>query len=520
MSGSSTADDSPQAHSLQAEEAKPPSRGINVRAMMLLVVCAGATVWAGRLLWENYHPVASAVRELRSTDTATRAAAVRTLSEMGPTASGEVIRTVIAVLSDPEAGVRAAGAETLGTVGSYAVTSAAGADATRQAVAALTGLLKDKDRTVRAAAAGALGIIAGTAARPAPGSGRGGAGKTAKAASPASPVIDPMEVVNSLLVLLGDSEAQVRQEALGALRNSAPRVVDEPPPALLAATEDQSATNRAIAVGLLANFKKGLDPVVPILLRHLEQDEPSVREACSHAMGRIPKSAISSAVIPALIGGLESRDRDARMHTVSLLAGMSPDVRATVPLLIKILTEPADSDRLVVRGLSPVVSHGGPAQSAAGALARVAPGTPMAGQAIAALTGVVRSGPVNRRAAAAEALGQFGAAAASAVPELVAFLREGADSNERNVDGESAAGALAKIAPGTNAAGDAVAALTASLKGRSAETREAAVEALASFKPASADTISALRAIEKDGPSESIRKSAASTLEAIQGAKN
>ena len=67
--------------------------------------------------------------------------AIRELSELGVTGSGEAIRAVLPVLADPDAAARTAGAEALGVVGSFAVKSASPADAeaTRAAVTALTG---------------------------------------------------------------------------------------------------------------------------------------------------------------------------------------------------------------------------------------------------------------------------------------------------------------------------------------------------------------------------------------------
>jgi hypothetical protein len=87
---------------------------------MLLIVCVAAISWAGRMVWDNYHPAQVVVRGLRSADASEREAAVREVSELGAGASGEAIRAVLPVLADPDAGVRTAGAEALGVVGSYA----------------------------------------------------------------------------------------------------------------------------------------------------------------------------------------------------------------------------------------------------------------------------------------------------------------------------------------------------------------------------------------------------------------
>jgi HEAT repeat protein len=424
---------------------------------------------------------------------------------------------VLPVLAEPDAGVRAAGAEALGVVGAYAVKSGSEPGATREAVTTLTGLLKDRDPGVRGAAARALGTIAGVVARPSSGRGRGPASESAPAASPSPVAFDPAAVTTSLLELLKDRDAGVRQEALCGLRDCAPRSAGEPPQPLFEAVEDESATNRAIAVGVLAGYANGLDPFVPVLLRHLEHDEPSMRDACRHALGRIRPSALSSASIPVLIAGLGSRDRDVRRHLVSLLAGRDPDPRTAVPALIKVVREPDDSDWATMEGRAMSMSYEGPAQEAAKAIGRLAPGTPAAAEAMTALADIVRSGPAQRRAAAAEALGRFGPAAAQAVPDLIAYLQAAASSKEGTDDGASAAEALEQIAPGTPAAVAAVPALTDALRSDSVSTRGGALRALRSFGAAAAPAVESLRTLEKNDPTPKIRKDAAATLEAIQG---
>jgi HEAT repeat protein len=438
---------------------------------------------------------------------------VRELSERGVNASGEAIRCVLPVLGDADASVRAAGAEALGLVGAYGAKSGSEAEGTREAVTTLTRLLKDRDAGVRGAAARALGAIAGVATRPPAGRGRGRAGLSIPAASPPSVAFDPAAVVGSLLDMLRDPDARVRQEALSGLRDCAPRGAGEPPRPLLAAVDDESATTRAIAVGILATYSGGLDPFVPVLLRHLENDEPSMREACRNALRRIEPSALSPASVPVLIASLGHRERDVRQQLVSLLGALGLDPGLAVPALIEVLREADDSDQGSIEGRAMLVAYEGPAQEAAGALARIAAGTPASGQAINALAEVVRSGSPKRRAAAAEALGRFGSAAAQTVPILVAYLKT--DDKEGTLDGASAAEALGQIAPGTPSAAAALSGLTDALKSASVSTRVGAIRALQSFGSAAAPAASALSAMAESDPSPSLRTEAASTLSAI-----
>ena len=118
---------------------------------------------------------------------------------------------------------------------------------------------------------------------------------------------------------------------------------------------------------------------------------------------------------------------------------------------------------------------------------------------------------------AADALSKFGKTAAGAVPGLVAFLQQSIASKVATFDGSSAAKALGQLAPGTPSASAAVAALMAALKAESPSTRQAALEALRSFKPASPDVVAAVRTIHEKDSVPGVRKAAAATLEAIKG---
>jgi HEAT repeat protein len=320
-----------------------------------------------------------------------------------------------------------------------------------------------------------------------------------------------------LVSLLDDQDPDVRQAALFALAPIAPSVLGDPPKAMFAALEDESAANRAMAIGTLAAFRHGLDPLVQPLLRHLTNDEPQVREACSQALGRIRPSALTKAVSASLIEDLQSHDAEVRLRIVSLLAQISPDVRTAVPALIAVLKkEPIDSDQASSEGSPAVTTFTGPAQRAADALGGIAPGTPEAGPAIAALTAIVQSGSRQRQASAVDALARFGREAAVAVPALVAMQGETETGNEPTRHKASAAEALGRIAPGTSSGDQALAALTAALKSSSPSTRRAAIQALLSFGNASASAIPQIRTLKESDPMPNVRKAAASALEELE----
>jgi HEAT repeat protein len=253
------------------------------------------------------------------------------------------------------------------------------------------------------------------------------------------------------------------------------------------------------------------------LLRHLEDDQIPVREACVEAIRRIRPPAVSPAVAPAVIAALRIPDRLARSGLVTLLGRLKPDPGAAVPALIAILREPIDSDvKAVERAVVPYESYNGPAHDAAHALRAIAPGTPQEGEAMAALVEVVRSGPAQRKGSAAEALGAFGPAAASAVPALIGLLNETGSAKEPTRAGGLAAGALGKIAPGTPTADEVLAALTAALRAPWTPTREAALGALPAFGPKAAGAIPAVRELKDKDPDPGVRKAAGEALEKIK----
>jgi HEAT repeat protein len=517
MSTSTVGDGDSQPESSLAKVRQVRFQRTGMRALIMLVLCCAAIFWAWRVVWEDRHPMWAAARRLRSAEASERLAAVQEVSELGTSGTDEAIGPLIPALADRDAAVRRAAAQALGNVGSSAAKSGTQAEVVREAAQGLLGALKDPEASVRIAAAGSLRILAGiTPGNSSRGGGRGRGAKAAQEAESQPSVIDKAAVVAALLDLLGDRDPEVRQAALFALGPVAPSVLGEPPKALVAALEDESAANRAVAIGTMAAFQRGLDPFVASLLRHLANDERPVREACSRALARIRPAALTSAVAPALIEGLGNHDPDVRLRMVSLLSRISPDAHTAVPALIAVLNEPIDSDQASMEGVNAVTTFTGPAHEAAKALGRLAPGTPAAGQAIAALTKIVQAGPPQRRASAAGALGQFGKDAAVAVPALVSILGETEAGKEPTDEKASAAEALGRISPGTSSADQAVTALIATLKSQSTATRRAALEALPSFGPAAAGAIPQIRAVNESDPNPTVRKAAASALEKLE----
>ena len=157
---------------------------------------------------------------------------------------------------------------------------------------------------------------------------------------------------------------------------------------------------RAEAGKALPSFERGLDPVVTTLIRMATEIDPTVHQASVGALRQIKKSAISPAAIPALVEGISNPDRLVRIQAISLLARFGPQAKDAVPRLISVLDEPLSSDSTTVGGgRSALTTFTGPAHDAAKALGEIVPGSPMAEQAVAALSRVVRARPgsVGRR---------------------------------------------------------------------------------------------------------------------------
>jgi HEAT repeat protein len=516
-----------------------------VRTLIVLVACCAAILWAWRHWSENNDPEVSEARSiqkkaigaLQSGKTSERMTAIVELERLGHGDRSIAIHPLIGVLEDPVIEVRVAAAEALSSIGSSVVRSGSAGETIRAAALALIRCLNDPDKAVRGAAVKALGSIGSSVVR----SGSGGetvrasataliqrfkdpepgvrsAAATAleemalpRVASMAAPPIDRKAVMDRLVEMLGDRDAGVRRAVINAIASHPSG--SNPPDALARGLKDESAENRAAAVGGLTFFERGLDPWLPILLRLAEHDpDPSVRERCFTTLSYAFKPpGVTSAVVPVLTASLRSEDARVRSEAASLLGVFKADARAAIPELLRILNEPLDPQVVPVRGPSATFD---PACAAASALGWIAPGSAEAKEVIAALMEVGRSAPLSRRGWAAVALGEFGPAAEEAVPVLIKVLSEATpdDQFEREA---SAAVALGKIAPDTRSADQAVAALLPVLQSKVWLSRAKAIEALRQFGPKAAAAIPRIRALKDDRNAE-VRDAAAKALLAIK----
>jgi HEAT repeat protein len=465
---------------------------------------------------------------ISSGDASARVAAIREVAQIGLADSGRSIPAVVKALDDPDASVRAQAAQSLGILGSYVVWArmTGNADGAQDeaafdaAIKALLGAMaSDTQALVRSAAAEGLGNISATSP-PAPrprGSRKGEGDKAAEAQTPSPSPVDYPAVVTALIAALGDKDGQVRASVASALGAAGPKVSEEPPPPLVAALKDESSATRAATAKALSRFSRGVDQVLAALIPLSAKDDVSVRQACVQALRDIKPSALSAAAIPALVEGLKSSDRDIRFFAVRLLARFGPEAKDAVPNLIAVLNEPLGSDQSTAGGGRAMVTiFTGPAQEAAIALGKIAPGTPRAAESIAALARIVSAGPRQRRASAANALGEFAAKAAPAIPDLVKML-EVADSDDAlSAASEREAGvkALARVAADSPSSEAVVSVLRHSLRSDSKKPRASVVTALGQLGPKAAVAAPEIEAL-KNNPDPNVRKAATRALEDV-----
>lgn len=217
-----------------------------------------------------------------------------------------------------------------------------------------------------------------------------------------------------------------------------PAVTAAAVPAVIASLKSGNARVRSQAASLLGRFKAGADAAVPELLRVLNEPlAPGVGPfsgpdrildpgcAAASALGRIaPGSVEAKRVIAALTEVARSGPVIRRGWAAYALGEFGPAAEESVPVLIKVIEESTPEP--------PTENEA----SAADALGKIAPDTPSADQAVAALLPVLESQVQASRIRAIEALGRFGPRAAAAVPRIRA-LKGDRDVEVRNAAARS-----------------------------------------------------------------------------------
>jgi HEAT repeat protein len=223
--------------------------------------------------------------------------------------------------------------------------------------------------------------------------------------------------------------------------------------AALAELIQKTSPNRsAAAVTALGEFGPAAESAVTALIRASSfAGSPDVIKALVQIAAG-PNSAAKA--IAGLGAVVRTGSPDMQWDAADALARFGPAAESAVPDLILAMEETGRE------------KPGRVTWRAAVALGRIAPRTKSAGEAIAAVTRLLRIRPDNEglRIVAADALADFGPAAASAIPDLIQVLKE--SSGDRGVDRQllsSAARALVRIAPGTPSNDKAMRVLTEAL---------------------------------------------------------
>ena len=532
---------------LANSQTTPTSRSrIGLQTILALAVGCGVLWWIVHTVSSNRHGTNEAIRAMRSRNASERVSGIQWLATAGLGNGQVAIPPLIVALGDEDAQVRSEAAMALGYIGTDGLKTGSPDDMIRGAITSLLGALKDPQPSVRVAAADALASIISS--------------------EKSTGLIDHKAALITLTDSLSDRDAAVRYAALGTLGLVAPASGVDPPRELAEALKDESAGTRASAVAALFNFRRGLDPWIPSLLQMIEKDnDPTVREAFRKSVANIHPPAVSAAVIPTLIAVLRSPDGQVRDIACRFLMAFGSEARAAAPALIAMAREEwsdsaamdrqvlaldrsaiealpkialkTESAGQVIAVLTKLIQEKFPNRSAAAvaalgefgpaaesavpaliralswkrpldrpvieALGRIAAGPDSAGGVIAGLGGVVRTRRPEFQSAVADALGGFGPAAESAVPDLIVAIEEAAGEKQYHVTWRASV-ALGRIAPRTKSAGEAIAALDKLLRIRPAEAnfQIAAADALADFGPAAESAVPDLIQVLKESSGE------------------
>ncbi len=319
-----------------------------------------------------------------------------------------------------------------------------------------------------------------------------------------------------------DRDESVRLASLRALADIGLNSPLAAPKVLSAALDDESADVRAGAAMALAHVGLGVDPFIPAMVRHAEQDPVAhVREACAFALRELGPPAITAKVVPDLISGLDSRVGNLRIAAAIVLPRLGRPAQAAIPALIRAIRMPAGADdapgaRAQMRdpdpmtgripGMPPIPGrrHDGPPEQRCWtiqALAHLAPGSAMARESVMVLLEVLKPEETDLSTAALAALGEFGPAAAPAVPVLLQTLRQ-AIADRKIWLSVWIAGTLSRIAPDAPSSHEALVYLEEFMRTAPGYglLRFKAADALGEFGPAAVAAVPSLIDLLTRGP--------------------
>ena len=465
----------------EAPKVGPAWKLFRVQNLIALLACLVAMGWAYRSARDAMRPSTQWAKLLRSGDVDDRQIAARQLGDSSPEEIEAVVPMLINAMSDEAEPVRAAVALGLGSAGLTAVKAKTGRDEAKEATQVLTKALADSGADVRMAAAQSL------------------AGFMASPKDLDFPA-DPASVASAMVGLLADPSVMVRARGQAALAKVAAKGPIGPPAALVEGLNSWPLKeSREAAAGLLGSFPADPEPTVRALIQALKDKEPEVRGDAAVALQKF--GADAAPALPSLVEALSD----------------------------PFVPPPPPPPRFpgIVGVPSPGGGSGGegsaetdPASQAARAIGRIVKAlgekgvTPPA-SVVEALTKALHADRPALKDAAGDALQQIGKAGSAAIPDLIGSLVEATPKSDAGF-GASAATALGEIAPGTEKATEAIAALTSALGAKESSVRRASAEALGKFGPAASSAVPRLRELDKD-PERDVKRAAGAAADRIEG---
>jgi HEAT repeat protein len=405
--------------------------------------------------------------------------------------------SLLVALKDPQPSVRAAAASALASF--LSSEKSAGFIDPRATLITLTECLSDRDVAVRYQVLRPLGLIAPASGADPPRE-LADALKDESAGVRASAVLaltgfrrglDPW--IPALLQMIEKDKDPAIREAFGRASSSfhPPAISAAVIPTLIAALGSPDGQVREMACRVLSANGPEARAAVPALIAMAREEwsdsaaadrrDLALDRSAIAALAKIAPGTESASRVVAALTGLIQQESPSRCETaVAALGEFGSAAESAVPALIRVLSwqQPPVGGRAV----GPTVIFK--------ALARIAQDPKSTGAVIAGLREVARTGRPEIQWEAADALGGFGPAAESAVPDLVLAIEKAAREKQYHVSWRASV-ALGRIAPRTKSAGAAIAALVALLRIRPAEAnfQIAAADALADFGPAAESAV-------------------------------
>ncbi len=488
-----------------------PRRGpfrVSVRTLLLLVAISSLLIWSSLRIWEQTTQN-QFIRVLQYGDTVDRRVAARELvAAPKPGEVERVLSALVLALGDEDAQVRAAAANSLGSVMRGLLDGWKPAPEELQAhqplvsvvTRGLLGRLQDGDAEVRREALRAL-VAVHFRTMPL---GRSGSQPYCLGFEPCDGTLrDDVRV--ALVATLADPAPEFRGLAAWVLGNIGPFLSPGIPRALVEHMQDPDDKVRLSAGTACSNYKEGLRPLLPELFTRLEAVQPLFRLALRNCLRQ---AEADPSLVPVLRDRLRSKVAEVRECAAYLLYRLGPQAVASTPELLVVLQEP-----FVER--KPEKSwpddQPNPARQAAWALACF----PASPEILDALSANLKSAIASRRSDAASALSSIGPPARTAIPALIAAFQAEPRSGGTSA-AWSCAEALSKLAPNTEFADAAVAVLTEALKSRDLAVRSAAATALGRFGASARSALAALRAVASDPAAEPAYRPSEAATRAIQ----